>query len=75
MLMEELRKLRTSIAREQSVPAYVVFPDRTLTAIASAMPESPGALQAVHGMGPSRIEKYGERVLALIRRLAGNRHA
>ena len=65
-LMGELRTLRSEIARTGKVPAYVVFPDRTLSAIAAEAPQSRAALEAVHGMGPSRVEKYGEQVLALI---------
>jgi ATP-dependent DNA helicase RecQ len=68
-LMAELRALRAGIARADKVPAYVVFPDRTLTALAAEAPRSRAALEALHGMGPSRVEKYGEQVLALIKRV------
>ena len=68
-LTAELRALRAEIARVDKVPAYVVFPDRTLHALASNAPRSRAALAQLHGMGPSRLEKYGEQVLALIKRV------
>jgi len=68
-LMSELKALRTQLARHHKVPAYVVFPDRTLAALASEAPRTRAALEALHGMGPSRVERYGEQVLALIKRV------
>jgi ATP-dependent DNA helicase RecQ len=68
-LVSELKALRATLARAEKVPAYVVYPDRTLSELAAAAPRSHAALAAVHGMGPSRIEKYGEQVLALIKRV------
>ena len=66
-LLEQLRILRSGIAREQKVPAYVVFPDRTLLEMAVRRPKSPYALGEIRGVGPMKIEKYGERFLALLR--------
>ena len=66
-LLDRLRTLRTSIAREEHVPAYVVFPDRTLLEIAVRRPKSPYALGEIRGVGPAKIDKYGERFLALVR--------
>jgi ATP-dependent DNA helicase RecQ len=66
-LLERLRALRSGIAREEKVPAYVVFPDRTLLEMAVRRPKSPYALGEVRGVGPMKIEKYGERFLALLR--------
>jgi ATP-dependent DNA helicase RecQ len=66
-LFGELRTLRGAIAREEQVPAYVVFPDRTLAEIAVRKPRSLAALSEVRGVGPAKLEKYGERFLALIR--------
>jgi ATP-dependent DNA helicase RecQ len=66
-LLEQLRALRTSIAREEQVPAYVVFPDRTLLEIAVRRPKSPYALGEIRGVGPMKIDKYGERFLQLVR--------
>jgi ATP-dependent DNA helicase RecQ len=66
-LLERLRALRTRIAREEQVPAYVVFTDRTLLEIAVRRPKSPYALGEIRGVGPAKIDKYGERFLALVR--------
>jgi ATP-dependent DNA helicase RecQ len=66
-LLDQLRALRTSIAREEKVPAYVVFPDRTLLEMAVRRPKSPYALGEVRGVGPAKIDKYGERFLELLR--------
>jgi len=66
-LFEALRVLRAEIAREQSVPPYVVFHDRVLAGIATARPGSLGAMGALRGIGPAKLEKYGERVLAVVR--------
>jgi ATP-dependent DNA helicase RecQ len=66
-LLERLRALRTIIAREEKVPAYVVFPDRTLLEMAVRRPKSPYALGEIRGVGPTKIEKYGDRFLELLR--------
>ncbi|CAA9300240.1 MAG: ATP-dependent DNA helicase RecQ [uncultured Gemmatimonadaceae bacterium] len=66
-LFAALRTLRGTIAREEQVPAYVVFPDRTLAEIATRRPRSPAALADIRGVGPAKLEKYGERFLELVR--------
>ncbi len=66
-LLDQLRTLRTSIARRESVPAYVVFADRTLREMARARPVTAGALADVYGVGPAKMEKYGEEFLVAIR--------
>jgi ATP-dependent DNA helicase RecQ len=66
-LLERLRALRSSIAREDRVPAYVVFTDRTLQEMAVRRPKSPYALGEIRGVGPMKIDKYGERFLELLR--------
>ena len=66
-LLDALRALRTSIARRESVPAYVVFADRTLREMARSRPVTPGALADVFGVGPAKMEKYGEEFLSAIR--------
>jgi ATP-dependent DNA helicase RecQ len=65
-LFEKLRAWRASQAKEQGVPAYVVFGDATLKALATARPGSLGALGAVSGIGAAKLERYGEAVLALL---------
>jgi ATP-dependent DNA helicase RecQ len=61
-----LKKLRSEIAREDQVPAYVVFPDRTLVEIAVRRPRTLAALSSIRGVGPAKLDKYGERFLAAI---------
>ncbi len=57
---------RTEEARRQGMPPYVIFPDRTLVALAAAQPRSQEALLQVRGVGPAKLEAYGERLLHLL---------
>jgi ATP-dependent DNA helicase RecQ len=66
-LFAKLKTLRGAIAKEEQVPAYVVFPDRTLAEMALRRPRTLGALHDLRGVGPMKLEKYGERFLALVR--------
>jgi ATP-dependent DNA helicase RecQ len=61
-----LKSVRTAIAREEQVPAYVVFSDRTLAELAARRPQSLTALQDVRGVGPMKLERYGARFLAAL---------
>jgi DNA helicase-2/ATP-dependent DNA helicase PcrA len=64
-LFERLREWRAEQAREQSVPAYVVFTDATLTALAEVVPTSEQQLLAVSGVGRTKLDRYGADVLAI----------
>ncbi|HUO51565.1 MAG TPA: ATP-dependent DNA helicase RecQ [Gemmatimonadaceae bacterium] len=66
-----LRTLRGKLAKEEKVPAYVIFPDRTLAELAVRRPRTLDDLGAVHGVGPARLEKYGERLLEVLAGDAG----
>jgi ATP-dependent DNA helicase RecQ len=66
-MLDRLRRWRLETARAAGVPAYVVFHDATLTAIASAKPASMAELLRVSGVGESKLRKYGEELLELIR--------
>lgn len=66
-LIGVLRTLRTRIARDEKLPAYCIFPDRTLMEMAARKPSSLAALATVRGVGPAKLEKYGERFLGAIR--------
>jgi len=66
-LVAALRELRTALARTAKVPAYVIFPDRTLVEMAVRRPASLDALSGVRGVGPTKLERYGEKILAVIR--------
>jgi DNA helicase-2/ATP-dependent DNA helicase PcrA len=61
-----LREWRKEVALSAEVPAFVVFTDATLTAIAEARPVSLEELARLAGVGPSKLEKYGEAVLAVL---------
>jgi ATP-dependent DNA helicase RecQ len=65
-LYDRLRAWRAQVAREHGVPAYVVFHDSTLQAIAQARPASTDALRAVPGLGERKLANYGGQLLALI---------
>ena len=65
-LLERLREWRRQTSQEQKVPAYVVFTDATLQAIAEQEPSSVSQLTAVSGVGPAKLDRYGEAVLALV---------
>jgi ATP-dependent DNA helicase RecQ len=58
-----LRQWRAEAAREQNVPAYVIFHDATLRHIAEANPKTRAALAKINGVGGSKLERYGEDVL------------
>ncbi|MDH4283128.1 MAG: ATP-dependent DNA helicase, partial [Myxococcales bacterium] len=62
-LFERLRATRLEIARAKGVPAYVICHDRTLLEIAAYKPASMKALADIYGMGPARLESYGEPFL------------
>ncbi len=66
-LFEELRTLRKELADEAGVPAYVVFNDRTLREMATRRPSTPGGLLEVSGVGPAKLERYGEAFLEVVR--------
>jgi ATP-dependent DNA helicase RecQ len=64
---EALRSWRLEVARSTEVPPYVVFHDRTLAEIAQRRPENAGALATIPGVGPAKLERYGNAVLAVLR--------
>ena len=65
-MLDSLRALRTRLAREQNVPAYVVFSDRTLVELATHRPATPAAMREIHGIGDTKLERYGSEFLAII---------
>lgn len=65
-LLAELKSWRTERAKQLKVPAYVVFTDATLTAIAEQRPSDEAALVAISGIGATKIQKFGDDVLSLI---------
>jgi DNA helicase-2/ATP-dependent DNA helicase PcrA len=65
-LFERLRTWRSTTAAEAKVPAYVVFTDATLVAIAEMLPSDQGALARIPGVGPTKLDRYGEAVLEIL---------
>lgn len=65
-LFERLREWRAATAKEQGVPAYVVFHDATLRDIAARKPADLSGLGAVGGVGENKLAKYGEQVLEVV---------
>jgi ATP-dependent DNA helicase RecQ len=68
---EALRAWRAEQAREQGVPAYVIFHDATLREIATAWPTSVRELGGVSGVGEKKLATYGEGVLKVLSDLGG----
>ncbi len=66
-LLLRLKEWRLSTARELNVPAFVVFTDNTLIAIAELLPADDAALVAIPGIGARKLEQYGPDVLRLVR--------
>ncbi len=66
-LFERLREWRKKTADEASVPAFVVFTDATLTAIAADRPTSSTALLQIPGIGQVKVDRYGEDLLEVVR--------
>ncbi|UNK41790.1 DNA helicase RecQ [Luteimonas sp. S4-F44] len=65
-LYEALRALRAKLAREQNVPAYVIFHDATLREIARQRPLTLGQLGGIGGVGAGKLERYGDAVLETV---------
>ena len=67
VLFEQLRRLRTQMAKEEQVPPFVIFSDATLEQMAAVRPVTRDELRQISGVGVFKLEKYGERFLKLIR--------
>ncbi len=66
-LLAQLKEWRLKTSKEMGVPAYVVFTDNTLIAIAESLPTDDAALTAIPGIGARKLEQFGEAVLELVR--------
>ena len=65
-LFERLKKLRLEIAREENMPPYIIFSDKTLIDMAAKIPASKTEMLDVSGVGEYKLAKYGERFLRVI---------
>lgn len=70
-LFEQLRQWRTETARSRGKPPYTVFDDKTLIALAAERPDDAAKLLLVPGIGPKKLEQYGDEVLGMINRHTG----
>lgn len=61
-----LRAWRADVAREEDVPAYIVFNDATLMAVAETLPADERGLLTISGIGPRKLERYGAGLLAVL---------
>ena len=61
-----LRDWRSSVARKEAVPAYVVLTDKDLIGIATELPRTLGELARCRGIGPLRLERWGDEILAVL---------
>jgi DNA helicase-2/ATP-dependent DNA helicase PcrA len=71
-LYESLRSWRLAQAGAQGVPAYVVFTDATLVAIAESMPATEAELGRISGIGRTKLDRYGADVLEICARFDGS---
>jgi ATP-dependent DNA helicase RecQ len=69
-VLAALKTLRTKLAQTQKVPAYVVFSDRTLIELATHRPASLGAMREIHGVGDTKLERYGAAFLEVLQKRA-----
>jgi ATP-dependent DNA helicase RecQ len=65
-LFEDLRKLRTQIAKEEGIPPYLVFSDKTLRDMENTLPMNEDDFLSVNGVGQRKLEVYGDRFIDLI---------
>jgi ATP-dependent DNA helicase RecQ len=65
-VVERLRRWRLERSREDGVPAFVVLHDTTLHELAAVRPQSHGELAGIKGLGPAKLERYGDDLLAVI---------
>jgi ATP-dependent DNA helicase RecQ len=65
-IFERLRAWRAEVARRQGVPAYIIFHDRTLTELAAQRPPDLAAMEALPGIGRSKLDRYGQAILEVL---------
>ena len=66
-LLSELKQLRLKIARERSVPAFVVFSDKTLIQMANDAPQTESEFLAINGVGKKKMDEFFDRFSEVIR--------
>jgi ATP-dependent DNA helicase RecQ len=71
LLLEALKDLRRALATENKVPAYVIFPDKSLLDMVHLKPRTRDEMAMVHGVGAAKLDRYGGAFLAVIGKRAG----
>ena len=66
-LLTRLQDWRKQLSQELNIPAYIIMHDRTLLEIATKIPQTIMELESIHGFGPTKVMKYGEDLLELIK--------
>jgi ATP-dependent DNA helicase RecQ len=72
-LFDELRALRKRLADQRDVPAYVIFPDTTLRAMARDVPRNATEMRQIPGVGDKKLQDYGDVFLAALAAYASSR--
>ncbi len=67
-LFNALKDWRLALAQENKVPVYIIFPNKTLSDIATYKPTTLNTLESIKGVGPRKIEKYGHAVIELVKK-------
>jgi superfamily II DNA helicase RecQ len=65
-LVVRIKQWRLGEAKRLGIPAYMVLNDRTITALAQTHPRNPNELENVNGIGPGKVDKFGEAILELV---------
>ena len=66
-IFERLRRVRLDLAREEKVPPYLIFSDRTLVELCQKMPQTEDEMLEISGVGAHKLQKYGDAFLSVIR--------
>jgi ATP-dependent DNA helicase RecQ len=74
-LFEMLKALRRTLAAEKNVPAYVVFPDKTLLDMVHIKPQTRDQMAMVHGVGAAKLEQYGDVFIQAVREHLASAHS
>ena len=65
-IFEKLKEFRLSLSKKLKLPAFVIFPDKTLIEMAKLKPETLDELEKIYGVGKAKLEKFGKDFLNII---------
>ena len=72
ILYDSIKKLRSELAKEQNVPAYVIFSNRTINHICKVLPTEINDLLDVVGFGENKIKRYGKYIVDIVNKYISN---